>query len=60
MTDLDAGKVTILGGHVHGSVSVLVNLVQGDGLFLHELKEPQQDLLLETQTKRETERTEVR
>lgn len=43
---LDTGEVSVLRRHVDGCVSVLVHFVQGDGLFLHELQQPQQNLLL--------------
>lgn len=51
-THLYTGQVSVLGCHVDSSVSVLVDFVQRDCLFLHELKQPQQDLLLQRQTER--------
>lgn len=38
VTHLYAGEVSVLSGNVHGGVALLVNFVQRDGLFLHELK----------------------
>lgn len=49
-THLYTGQVSILSCYVDSSVSILVDFVQRDCLFLHELKQPQQDLLLERQT----------
>lgn len=54
-THLYTGEVSVLSSHVDGGVSVLVDFVQRDRLFLHELKQPQQDLLLERHTERRTE-----
>lgn len=47
---LDTGEMSVLSRHVDGRVSVLVDLVQGDGLLLHELEQPQQNLLLRRNT----------
>lgn len=49
---LYAGEVSVLSCHMDGRVPVLIHFVQRDGLFLHELKQPQQDFLLDTQTDR--------
>lgn len=49
-THLYTGKVPILSCDVYSGVSVLIDFVQRDGLFLHELKQPQQDLFLERRT----------
>ena len=43
---LDAAQVSVLSGHVHSAVPLLVHLVQRDALLLHELEQPQQDTLL--------------
>lgn len=50
VTHLNTGQVSILSCYVDGRVSILVNFVQRDGLFLHELQQPQQDLLLQRDT----------
>lgn len=50
ITHLNTGQVSILSCYVDGRVSILVNFIQRDGLFLHELKQPQQDLLLQRDT----------
>ncbi len=47
---LYTGQVSVLRCYMDSSVSIVVDFVQRDGLFLHELKQPQQDLLLERQT----------
>lgn len=45
---LYAPEVAMLRGHVNGAVPILVHFIQRDALFLHELKKPQQNLLLQT------------
>lgn len=46
---LYASKVAMLWGDVNSAVAFLVHFIQWDALFLHELKKPQENLLLYTQ-----------
>ena len=43
---LYAPEVAMLWGHMNSTVTILVHFIQRDALLLHELKKPQQNLLL--------------